>query len=99
MLRRVSLDTSGRQLQQANTLGSLPIVLIAAGSFFKPSVLTFILPLRAANQLRAAMHEQILAMSSHAVQIQAERSDHFVWVDQPEMILKAIRSLISTAKL
>lgn len=48
----IGLAASGRQLRCANDLKNLPIVSIKAQSFFKPSLITAFLPLKAANKLR-----------------------------------------------
>ncbi|MEO1185552.1 MAG: alpha/beta hydrolase, partial [Cyanobacteria bacterium J06636_27] len=77
----LTLDISARQVSKANQFGDLPIVSIKADSFFKPSIWTFVLPLKAADQLREKMHAELLKLSSDCIQLQAPRSDHFVWVD------------------
>ncbi len=89
-----SLYTSGQQLRVANDLGDLPVINIKAKSFFGASPLNLLLPLGAADQLRDRMHEQLMTISSNCTQLQADRSSHFVWVDQPEVMLDAIRQLL-----
>ncbi len=91
----LTLDISARQVSKANQFGNLPIVSIKADSFFKPSLWTFALPLTAANQLREKMHAELLKLSSDCVQLQAPKSDHFVWVDSPEVILNAIEIILN----
>lgn len=96
----LTLDVSGRQLQAAfasgtsGTLATLPIVSIKAASFLQPSVFTMVLPLRAANRLRDQMQDHLLQLSAHVTPLLAERSSHFVWIDQPELIVKAIELLL-----
>ncbi|MGK7872736.1 MAG: alpha/beta fold hydrolase [Xenococcaceae cyanobacterium] len=95
MLREMlNLDTSGYQLQSANHFDTLPIALIRASSFFRRSFWTVGLPIQGANQLREKMHSEILKLSTDCIQIQASRSGHFVWIDQPEAILKAIEIIL-----
>ncbi|MBV6628010.1 MAG: alpha/beta hydrolase [Rivularia sp. (in: Bacteria)] len=91
----LTLDISARQVSKANQFGDLPIVSIKADSFFKPSLWTFALPLKAANQLREKMHVELLKLSSDCIQLQAPKSDHFVWVDSPEVILNAIEIILN----
>lgn len=91
----LNLDVSARQLSKANQFGDLPIVSIKADSFFKPSIFTFALPLKAANQLREKMHAELLKLSTDCIQLQAPKSDHFVWVDSPEIILNAIKIILN----
>ncbi|MEO1431574.1 MAG: alpha/beta hydrolase [Cyanobacteria bacterium J06633_8] len=91
----LTIDISARQVSKANQFGNLPIVSINAGSFFKPSIWTFALPLKAANQLREKMHAELLKLSSDCIQLQAPESDHFVWIDSPEVILNAIEIILN----
>jgi len=91
----LTLDISARQVSKANQFGDLPIVSIKADSFFKPSLWTFALPLKAANQLREKMHAELLKLSSNCIPIQAPKSDHFVWVDNSEVILNGIKIILN----
>ena len=91
----LTLEISAHQVSKANQFGNLPIVSIKAGSFFKPSIWTFALPLKAANQLREKMHVELLKLSSDCIQLQAPKSDHFIWVDSPEIILNAIEIILN----
>jgi pimeloyl-ACP methyl ester carboxylesterase len=91
----LTLDISAHQVSKANQFGDLPIVSIKADSFLKPSIWTFALPLKAANQLREKMHPELLKLSSDCIQLQAPKSDHFVWVDSPEVILNAIEIILN----
>ena len=91
----LTLDISARQVSKANQFGELPIVSIKADSFFKSSIWTFALPLKAANQLREQMHAELLKLSKDCIQLQAPKSDHFVWVDSPEVIFNAIEIILN----
>ncbi len=90
----LSLDASGRAVSAAADLGDLPIVSIKAHSFFLPSLFTRLIPLAAANRLRDRMHAQLLTLSTDCVQLPAEQSGHFVWVDQPDVIVQAVQLLL-----
>jgi pimeloyl-ACP methyl ester carboxylesterase len=90
----LSLGDSGRQLRCVPDLKTLPIVSIKAHSFFKPSPLTFLMPLKASNQLREQMHDQLKHLSSNCVQWAADKSSHFVWIDQPDVIINAVKFLL-----
>lgn len=87
------LEISGRQLQAVDSLGSLPMVSIKANSFFKPSLWTRLIPLGAANRLRDEMHQDVLKLSTNCIQLQAKNSGHFVWLDQPEVMIQAVKIL------
>jgi pimeloyl-ACP methyl ester carboxylesterase len=84
------LDQSGREVAQAKDLGDLPIVDIKSASFFRPALWTKIMPLGQANQLRDRMHEKLMQLSTNTHQIEATKSGHFVWIDQPEMIVEGV---------
>ncbi|GCL35099.1 alpha/beta hydrolase fold protein [Sphaerospermopsis reniformis] len=90
----MGLAASGRQLRCANDFKNLPIVSIKAQSFFKPSLMTAFLPLKAANKLRERIHLELLNLSTNCIQINAENSGHFVWIDQPEVIISAVKLLL-----
>jgi pimeloyl-ACP methyl ester carboxylesterase len=90
----LNLDASSRQVSVANNFGNLPIVNIQASSFFKPAFWTNFIPLKSANQLRETMHGELMQLSTNCTQIQANNSGHFVWIDQPEMIVTAVRMVL-----
>jgi pimeloyl-ACP methyl ester carboxylesterase len=95
MSREMSnLGTSARQVSIANYFGETPIVSIKANSFFKPSIWTIFIPLRGANELREKMHVELLKLSTNCIQLEAGRSGHFVWVDQPDVIIDAVRIVL-----
>ncbi len=89
-----NLDRSGREVQRVQNLGDLPIVSIKASTFFKRSPWTFYMPIQAADTLRETMHGELLGLSTNCTQLMAKHSSHFVWVDEPEVILAAIRQLL-----
>ena len=92
------INRSGQQVSEAKDLGCLPIVNIKADSFFRPAFWTIFMPLKSANLLRDRMHNQLMKLSSQTVQLQAQRSGHFVWIDEPELIAKAIELVMKKAK-
>lgn len=90
----LSLKTSSAQVQCANQFGDLPIVSIKSKTFFKPSLWTMLIPLKATNRLRDQMHSQLMKLSTNCVQLQASQSGHFVWVDQPEVMVTAVKLIL-----
>ncbi|QLE59459.1 alpha/beta hydrolase [Nostoc sp. TCL26-01] len=99
MIRELfNLDTSSRQILSNSQSGTIPIVSIKAHTFFHPSMWTTFLPIAAANDLREQMHRQILNLSTDCTQLQAHQSGHFVWIDQPEIILSAVQMIIEKLK-
>ena len=95
----INLEKSARQMRVAEHLGAIPIVSIKASSFFKPSIWSTFIPLRQANQLRDRMHLKLCQLSTDCLQIEAPESGHFVWVDQPEIIMRAIEILLEKIEL
>ena len=94
-----NLETSAKQVHQIKNLGDMPIVSIKSSTFFKRSLWNFYMPIAAANQLRDTMHAELLKLSTDCTQIQATRSGHFVWVDEPEVIIEAIKKILEKIKM
>ena len=90
----LNLNNSGEQLLIANKFDSMPIVSIKANSFFQPSWWSFLIPLKAANQLREEMHKDLSNLSTNSVQLQADKSSHFVWIDEPDIIVDAVKIVL-----
>jgi pimeloyl-ACP methyl ester carboxylesterase len=88
-----NLDTSGRQLTVANSLGDLPIVSIKSQTFLRPLLGIKLLSLSAADLVRERIHIALLKLSSNTTQVRADRSSHFVWIDEPEQIAAAVATL------
>ncbi len=89
-----NLDTSGRQLKIANNLGDLPIFSIKSRTFLRPLLGVKLLSLSAADRVRDRIHLDLLKLSTNTTQILADRSSHFVWIDEPELIVAAVASLV-----
>jgi pimeloyl-ACP methyl ester carboxylesterase len=90
----INLDKSSAQVSVAKHFGALPIVSIKAASFFKPAFWTAFIPLRSINQLRDKMHLELSQLSTDCQQVEASQSGHFVWVDQPELLISAVKTAI-----
>ena len=90
----VNFSRSSNQVKIANDFGDLPIIGIRAKTFFQPSLFTLFLPLKIFNQLRNKMHQSLSLISSQYTEIFATKSSHFVWVDEPEIIIQALAKLL-----
>jgi len=90
-----NLDQSGQQLKEADNLGNLPLASIKSQSFFKPSLFTMLTPLKNANRLRDKIHINLMQLSSISKQLPASNSSHFVWVDEPEVMVAAIEWVLA----
>jgi len=89
----INLNRSSQQVSIARDF-TIPIISIKSQAFFRPSILTALLPLRRIDQLRDKMHHSLSNLSSNFTEIPAASSSHFVWTDQPEIIHQAIKQLI-----
>ncbi|EAZ90212.1 alpha/beta fold hydrolase [Crocosphaera chwakensis] len=90
-----NLETSATQVQKANNLGDIPLISIKSKTFFEPSLFSFLLPIKNTNHVREIIHEELFKLSSNSRQILADNSSHFVWIDQPEIIVNVIRELVN----
>lgn len=93
-----NLDLSAKQVSQANNLGTLPVISIKAHTFFHRSIVNFYMPTKSANYLRNEMHIKLLKISPDSTQMLANKSSHFVWLDEPEIIVKAIEAILQKVK-
>jgi pimeloyl-ACP methyl ester carboxylesterase len=93
----INLEKSASQVTVAQDFGKLPIVSIKSSSFLKPSFLTKFIPLSSANQLRDEMHTELSKLSTDYLQVAASRSSHFVWVDQPDIMVDAVKIILEKA--
>jgi pimeloyl-ACP methyl ester carboxylesterase len=88
-----SLERSCREVRVAKDLGDLPIVNIKSNSFFKPVLWTKLIPTKQADRLRDQIHDELLKLSKRSQQIPAHNSSHFVWIDEPEVMIEAIKQV------
>jgi pimeloyl-ACP methyl ester carboxylesterase len=93
-----SLDQSGRQLKTADDLGDLPIVSIKSQTFLRPLLGIKFLSLPTADRVRDRIHQALLQLSTNSRQVLANRSSHFVWIDEPEIIVNAVAELLEYIK-
>ena len=90
-----NLEKSAAQVKAANYFREVPLISIKAKTFFKRSPWNFYLPLNQVDQFREKMHADLLQLSENASQLPASRSSHFVWIDEPQVIIDAIEQLMS----
>lgn len=91
------LNLSSQQLKVANNLNSLPIVSIKSQTFFQASLFNWFFPLAAIDRLREQIHQDLSQLSTNFTQLNADRSSHFVWLDQPEIIVRAVELILSSS--
>ncbi|MBP0021404.1 MAG: alpha/beta hydrolase [Cyanobacteria bacterium SBLK] len=90
-----NLDISARQVKEAGKIGNIPLIDIKSQTFLKRSLGTFLFSLPAADRLRDEIHAELLQLSPNSQQMFASKSDHFVWVDEPEIIIAAVREILA----
>lgn len=89
------IDLSGRQLIKANNFGNLPIVAIKSQTFLKPSIFTWFLPISSIDKLRDKIHQEFSNLSTNYTEIKAHNSSHFVWIDEPQLIVNAVEKILN----
>lgn len=89
----INLNRSSHQLKVAQNL-NIPVISIKSQTFFRPSWLTFLLPRRAIDNLRDRMHRRLGNLSPDFTTIYANNSSHFVWTDEPKIIVRSIEQFI-----
>lgn len=62
---------------------------------FLAFLLSHLVPLKAANQLREKMHLELCNLSTNYLQVAADKSDHFVWIDQSDVIVDAVNIVLN----
>jgi pimeloyl-ACP methyl ester carboxylesterase len=96
----MGLDASGKQLRVANELGQLPVVNIKAGTFLKlpgsPKLWNWLIG--EADRVRDKIHLDLAAVADNTQQFPAIESSHFVWVDQPKIMVEAVKNVIDRLK-
>ena len=90
-----NLETSAKQLTVANHFNNLPIVSIKSQTFLKPSLFNFFFPFAKLDDVRDQIHRELSLISHDFSQLSANRSSHFVWLDEPEIIIEAVKLIKS----
>ena len=75
-------------------LGHLPVTVLSAGQITSGPGMS---PEAAAHDRRVMreLHEQIVSSSSEGRLIVAEQSGHFIQASQPDLVVEAVRSMVS----
>lgn len=90
----INLNLSSQQVSIAQDF-TIPIISIKSQTFFQSSIFTTLLPLKTIDRLRDKMHHGLSTLSKDFIEISADRSSHFVWTDQPEIMVQAVKQLIA----
>jgi len=76
-------------------LGDLPLVVLTAGMSRDGQLPRVTERL---DEVRMTMHEELAALSSRGMRITAEDSGHDIPREQPQIVVDAIRQVISAAR-
>jgi pimeloyl-ACP methyl ester carboxylesterase len=87
----VNLLASAEELRSAGTLKSMPLIVISAGQNKWAGSGT---PM---ERVRTELQSSLIRLIPGATQIIAHKSDHFVQYDEPDLIVDAIRRVVSAA--
>jgi pimeloyl-ACP methyl ester carboxylesterase len=76
-------------------LGHLPVTVLSAGQITSGPGMS---PEAAAHDRRVMreLHEQIVSSSTEGRLIVAEQSEHFIQANQPDLVVEAVRSMVSS---
>jgi pimeloyl-ACP methyl ester carboxylesterase len=84
---------------QITTLGDIPLVVLTQGEFAVPDA--YGVSGEVVEQAQAAWYEmqaELAALSSNGKQVIAEQSGHYIQLDQPELVIDAIREVVEAAR-
>ena len=74
--------------KSADNLGDLPIISIKSQTFLRPLLGIELLSLPTADRVRDRIHIDLLKLSTNSQQLASTHySSHFVWIDEPELIV------------
>jgi len=91
------LDTMPRLVEGNGPLGDLPLAVLTAGRYELPPGLPEALaaPLR---EVRLALQRELAALSMRSTHVLAGQSGHDIQVDQPDLLIDAIRGLVEASR-
>ena len=89
-----NLDRSSRQVAIANRFANLPIISIKSRTFLKRTWFNFFLPRKTIDKFRNIMQANFSRLSGRYTEISANNSSHFVWIDEPEIIIAAVKQIL-----
>jgi pimeloyl-ACP methyl ester carboxylesterase len=81
------------------SLGELPLVVISAGSSSVPDLLNVTAEEQAAlTTVQAELQADLTALSANSRQVIAEDAGHYVHIEQPDLVIEAIREVMDAAQ-
>jgi pimeloyl-ACP methyl ester carboxylesterase len=81
------------------SLGKLPLVVISAGASQVPDLLNLTAEEQAAlTTVQAELQADLADLSSNSRQVLAEDAGHYVHIEQPDLVIEAIREVMDAAQ-
>jgi pimeloyl-ACP methyl ester carboxylesterase len=87
---RIDMETTMRQLRAAGDLGDIPLVVVTAGRIDDEYLATV-------PRLASRAQTRLAGLSTNAIHVVATDSGHFVYEDEPDVVLAAIRVVVDAA--
>lgn len=96
----VDLEASSAQVRQARAVSPFPPIPLTVLSAGRPVFPRGLSSDQQANlrQMLHELHANLARLSPKGKQVIAERSDHFIQEDQPELVVEAIREVVEAAR-
>jgi pimeloyl-ACP methyl ester carboxylesterase len=91
---KVDFVTSREQLRAINTLGDLPVVVLASGVFLREAPTTKPEAGPRLHEIWQDLERDLASLSTNGAYGVVEDSGHFIQRDQPEVVIDAIRRVL-----
>ena len=80
-----------------NWHGDIPLVVLTQGRPYGPDMVAVPSMAPKAYQLHLDLQRDLASRSSRGKQVIAEKSDHFIHQDQPELVINAVARVVGEA--
>jgi len=85
-----AIEQSKAQVRAAGAFPPIPLVVLSAGGDWPQPNL---------RQAWLELQEELAHLSPHGSHLNAEQSGHYVYLDQPELVVDAIRTVVDRVRL
>lgn len=94
-------EASGAAMRslQNRSLGNIPLIVISASEFAAPANANLSAEEKAQTMaVWAELQAALVTLSSNGKQVIAEKAGHYIHIDQPELVIAAIREVVGAAQ-
>jgi bifunctional DNase/RNase len=95
---RFMWEASAAQIRSTALLGDIPLIVLSRGQHDPWSGFPADLKVKVEN-IGRELQQDLVGLSSNALHIVAEHSGHMIHVDQPNLVVDAIRKVVETVRL